>query len=387
VAEWLAEAQTAGATVRNYTEVLEIKTAAGAVSGVRLRDGFTGTEEFVRAKWVVNATGPWADRMLARSSARLQHPLVGGVRGSHIVLPRFRGAPTQALYAEACDGRPIFVLPWNQQVLVGTTEVADHDDPGTTQPRREEIDYLLRSLRNLIPACGVGASDITYAFAGVRPLPYAPGHDFAAISRRHELHDHSESGARGMISVIGGKLTTAAAVARECAERMGIKARKDIREAQIALVPADGVESSLRQWSHLIAAYARIPLASARALAEWHGRCALGIARAAAAETELRQPLCEHSPHLIAEAVAAIQHGRAATLADVLLRRVPVALSGCWSEECTRQAAQRIGSVLGWRESEIETQIESFEAERSRFLIRPADVQKTSSVAAPEHAA
>jgi hypothetical protein len=70
-----------------------------------------------------------------------------------------------------------------------------------------------------------------------------------------------------------------------------------------------------------------------------------------------------------------------------LLRRVPVALSGCWSEECTRQAAQRIGSVLGWRESEIETQIESFEAERSRFLIRPADVQKTSSVAAPEHAA
>jgi glycerol-3-phosphate dehydrogenase len=386
-AEWLAEAQAAGATARNHTEVLEIKTAAGAVSGITLRDGFSGGEEFVSAKWIVNATGPWADRMLARSSVQLPHPMVGGVRGSHIVLPKFPGAPDHAVYAEACDGRPIFVLPWNQQVLVGTTEVADHGNPGVTEPSAEEIDYLLRSLPGLIPNCGVGVPDISYAFAGVRPLPYSPGRDFAAISRRHELHDHSEGGARGMISVVGGKLTTAAAVARECAERMGIKARKDSAQARIALIPADGVESSLRQWSRLIAAYAHIPLRSARALAEWHGRCALGIARAAAAEPELRQPLCEHSPHLVAEAVAAIQHGRAATLADLLLRRVPVALSGCWSEECTRQAAQRIGRVFGWREQETEIQIESFEAERSQFLIRPGGARKTSSLAAPEHAA
>ena len=387
VAEWLSEAQAAGATVRNYTEVLEVRSTSGVVNGVRLRECFDGAEEFVAARRVVNATGPWADRMIARSSVQLPRPMVGGVRGSHIVLPKFPGAPAHALYAEACDGRPIFVLPWNQQVLVGTTEIADHGDPGATKPSADEIDYLLRSLRRLIPACDVGVSDIRYAFAGVRPLPYAPGRDFAAISRRHELHDHRESGARGMISVVGGKLTTAAGVARECAEQMGIKARKDRAQAQIALIPADGVESSLRQWSHLIAAYAHIPLRSARALAEWHGRCALGIARAAAAEPELRQPLCEHSPHLVAEAVAAMQHGRAATLADVLLRRVPVALSGCWSEECTRQAAQRIGRVFGWREQEIEIQIEGFEAERSQFLIRPAGGQKTSSVAAPEHAA
>lgn len=387
VAEWLSEAQTAGATARNYAEVLEIKTAAGAVGGVTLRDGFSGAEEFVSAKWIVNASGPWADRVLARSPVRLSHPMVGGVRGSHIVLSRFPGAPTQALYAEACDGRPIFVLPWNQQVLVGTTEVADHEDPGSTQPSSEEIDYLLRSLRKLIPTCGVGVSDITYAFAGVRPLPYAPGRDFSAITRRHELHEHSGSGARGLISVIGGKLTTAAAVARECAELIGINASREAQREQVAIVPADGMESSLRQWSHLIAAYAHIPLASARGLAEWHGRCALRIARAAVAEPELRGPLCEHSPHLVAEAVAAIHCQQAATLADVLLRRVPVALGGCWSEQCTRQAAQRIGKVLGWHDQETQAQVESCEEERSRFLIRRVPSEEASSIATPEHAA
>jgi len=78
-------------------------------------------------------------------------PLLGGLRGSHIVLPRFTGSPNIALYTEAVDGRPIFVLPWNDQVLVGTTEVADSNDPGQTVPSEEEISYLVRSIAQLFP--------------------------------------------------------------------------------------------------------------------------------------------------------------------------------------------------------------------------------------------
>ena len=77
--------------------------------------------------------------------------MLGGVRGSHIVLPRFSGAPSSALYAEAADGRPVFVLPWNEQVLVGTTEVADTGDPGRTSPSNEEIEYLVRTVSKLFP--------------------------------------------------------------------------------------------------------------------------------------------------------------------------------------------------------------------------------------------
>ena len=78
--------------------------------------------------------------------------MVGGIRGSHIVVPRFAGAPDAAVYTEAVDRRPIFVIPWNEQILVGTTEVADKSDPSKVQPAAEEIDYLLRSLLHLFPA-------------------------------------------------------------------------------------------------------------------------------------------------------------------------------------------------------------------------------------------
>src|SRR3984957_19126495 len=141
VAEWLTEAVEAGAVVRNHTEVLAVDVAHGRARGVLLRDrsaGGTGSgaskDERVEAGWIINCTGPWADRICQRSSVRTSKPMLGGVRGSHIVLPRFPGAPSSALYAEAADGRPVFVLPWNEQVLVGTTEVPDTADPGRTAP-------------------------------------------------------------------------------------------------------------------------------------------------------------------------------------------------------------------------------------------------------------
>ena len=109
VAEWLMEAVEAGAIVRNHMEVLAVDVAHGRVRGVLLRDQITGRDQRVDAGWVINCSGPWADRVCQRSSIRTQKPMLGGVRGSHIVLPRFSGSPSAALYTEAVDGRPIFV--------------------------------------------------------------------------------------------------------------------------------------------------------------------------------------------------------------------------------------------------------------------------------------
>jgi len=100
--------------------------------------------------------------------------MVGGVRGSHIVLPRFAGAPDAAVYTEAVDARPIFVIPWNEQVLVGTTEVPDSGDPSKTQPSSDEIEYLLRSLPSTLSAGEVGrpATYVTVFPAYVRCLSH-----------------------------------------------------------------------------------------------------------------------------------------------------------------------------------------------------------------------
>ena len=226
VAEWLMEAVDAGAVVRNHMEVLAVDLAHGRARGVLLRDQITGRDARVDAGWVINCTGPWADRVCQRSAIRMAKPLLGGVRGSHIVLPRFPGSPSAALYTEAVDGRPIFVLPWNDQILVGTTEVADNGDPAKTVPSPEEISYLIRSAAQLFPKAKISAHSVKHAFAGIRPLPYSPKNRPSAVTRRHILHDHIDDGAAHMLSVIGGKLTTAASLARECARKIGLNAAR-----------------------------------------------------------------------------------------------------------------------------------------------------------------
>jgi glycerol-3-phosphate dehydrogenase len=366
VAEWLEEAIAFGTHAGNYVQVLEVLRQNGQVCGVRVRDTISGEESRISAAQIVNATGPWADFLLAGSGFKAGR-LVGGVRGSHIVLPQFPTAPGAAVYTEALDGRPFFVVPWNHQILVGTTEVADSGDPGNTQPAAGEIDYLFVSFSRLFPKSGLGKEDIRYSFAGVRPLPYAPGQKLAAVTRKHIIHDHREEGMAGLFSIVGGKLTTALSLAREVARKLGIPVAEPVN-VLAAPAPANGIESTLKQWAHLVACKAGIPESSAHAIAAWHGRRALAIACAASSHEALRVPLCSHSEHIVAEAAEAVMHESAVTLADMLLRRVPVALGPCWSEACSTEAASRIGAALGWERAYIHRELERFEAERDQFL-------------------
>jgi len=369
VAEWMMEAADAGAVVRNHTEVLAIDVAHGRARGVLLRDRMTGKDMRVDAGWILNCTGPWADRICQRSSVRTSKPMLGGVRGSHIVLPRFSGAPTAALYTEAADGRPVFVLPWNDQILVGTTEVADTGDPARTAPSNEEIDYLFRTAAQLFPKAKLTANDIRYAFAGVRPLPSSPGNKPSAVTRRHFLHDHADEGAAKLISIIGGKLTTAASLAREVARKIGLNVPEP---AMVAVGPGSSLDPLLDQEVIEIARAGSVSEETARGMMEWHGKRAMDIARTALVGAELRAPICPHTSHVVAEVVEAYRKENAMTLGDVLLRRVPVALGPCWSESCSREAALRIGAVMGWNEQDLGANLEAFETERASFLHRPA---------------
>jgi len=297
--------------------------------------------------------------------------MLGGVRGSHLVLPRFPGAPRSAIYSEAPDQRPFFVVPWNGRILVGSTEVADDGDPSQAQASHQEIDYLFTAFQRLFPNSGLRVEDIKASYAGIRPLPRSSSKDISSISRRHLLRDHSEDGAAGLISVIGGKLTTAASVARECARKIGVHVYEPAG-MMIARDGADGFQSTLEQWSRQVASRCgQLSHESAIAIAEWGGRNALKIVRCASSSPDLRQPLCPHTAHVVAEALYAVRDECAMTLADILLRRVPVALGACWQEECSRTAAIRIGKVLGWTPNQIETALDSFESERNHFL-RPA---------------
>lgn len=388
IAEWLVEASAAGAVCRNHVSVLAVERESGRVAAVRVRDQLSGEEFRVAAQHVINATGPWADRLCEASNIASQR-MIGGVRGSHILLPRFAGAPMVPLYTEAEDRRPFFVIPWNGEILVGTTEVADDGDPNQVRCDEREMQYLLRSVMRLFPQSGIRTCDVRAVFAGVRPLPFAPGRPMSEISRRHSFRDHREDGAEGMLSIIGGKLTTAATVARECAALLGISATQESAKV-IARGRRSGFESALRQWSSQVAReYAGVGISEsvALAIAEWHGAASPCVIRKAAESAEMGERLCPHSNHIVAEADVAVRQEHAVTLADILLRRVPVALGPCWSDDCARYAAARIGAVLGWNEQQQVLELEDFARERAAFLQDPKTVSTEGSMRVPEHVA
>jgi glycerol-3-phosphate dehydrogenase len=386
IAEWLLEAITAGAVARNHMEALEVTRANGQVTGVRARDLLGGNEHLFEAARVINATGPWVDDVCAGSNVG-RDALIGGVRGSHIVLPRFPGAPDAAIYTEATDGRPFFIIPWNEQVLVGTTEVRDDGDPSKSQASEAEIDYLFHSFARVFPTSGLTSRDIQYSFSGVRPLPRTDSRAIAAITRKYILKDHGDDGFAGMTSVIGGKLTTAASLGRQCARMLGAQAPEPPM-AVVASGPANGYEGTLAHWAKQVSDATRncraaVSTTSARAIAEWQGRQALGIVRRACQHPLLAEKLCDHGPQVVAQAVHAVETEQAATLGDILLRRVPVALGSCWSDDCAQQAAIRIGKALGWSTRRVQLELEGFHQEREQFLQTPLRSRNGSSGAPP----
>jgi glycerol-3-phosphate dehydrogenase len=368
VAEWLSEAVAAGAIVRNHTQVLAVDLTHGRARGLMLRDWTRNVEERIEATWVINATGPWIDKLCQRSAIRTRRPLISGVRGSHIVVSNFPGAPTTTVYGEAIDGQPLYVIPWNEQIMVGSTHVADTSDPAKVHPAMDEIEHLLRSLARMFPKARMSANDIRHAFAGVRPLPYELKGTPGAPTQPHALYDHEDDNVARMISVVGGSLSTAAAAARDCARKIGIRVAEP---KEIGMADGAMLNPLFDQWVVDIAEAGNISEESSRAIVEWHGKQAMDIARMAMSSVELRTPICPHSQHIVAEAVHAYVHECAVTLGDVLLRRVPVALGACWSDSCSREAALRIGAVLGWNDQATGANLEALEMERAAFLRKP----------------
>jgi glycerol-3-phosphate dehydrogenase len=237
----------------------------------------------------------------------------------------------------------------------------------------------VRSLLHLFPRIKLNPGDIRYAFAGVRPLPFAPKEKASSVTRRHILHDHEQDGAQHVISVIGGKLTTAAELARQCAAKIGVSAKSS---RTLALASANSAELLLDRWIVEIGSAGGISETAAHGIVEWHGKRAIEISRLAQQGAKLRAPLCSHTEHIVAEAMDAFGAECAVTLADVLLRRVPVALGGCWSSNCSREAAARIGAAMGWNDKQANAELEAFELERSAFLRKPTQVNALLEAAA-----
>ena len=360
--EYLAQARASGADLRNHAAVDYIIVDAGRARGVDFHDVLTGRRSSASGRLVINAAGPWVDAVLDATGRSLQKR-IGGTRGSHLVVDLSGRGPKHAVLASAkSDARPMFVTPWLDHHIIGTTDVRDDEDPSDVRAAAWEIDYLIAEAARVLPGLGIEHRNVLYAYSGVRPLAQAGEGVFeGAISRRSIIADHASEGVERLVSVVGGKLTTAAELGRKVAESVAQQIGRP-RARGIAALPETPTSRAVF-----------LPPETQEHLRTVYGPRAPEVAAYAASDSALAEPVSALHRDIGAQVAYAVDHEGARTVADVLLRRTVIGLTRDLGRSAARPAAAIMAQRLGWPEAVREQAVRDYFAElHRRFVIMDA---------------
>lgn len=346
-----ATAAEQGAVLLNYVEVAGFtRDGEGYVDGVAARDAETGEAFTVRAGVVVNATGPFVDR-LRREADPGAPPMIAPSQGVHLVLDgSFLPGGHAIMVPHTADGRVMFALPWHGRTLVGTTDTPVASAELEPAPLAQEVEFILETA-SLYLAKKPRRCDVRSAFAGIRPLVQAAGaRNTAALSRDHTIQiDRS-----GLVTVCGGKWTTYRRMAQDCVDQAATLARLPERPPVTAHLRIHG-------WCE--------PGAGAGPLAVY-GSDAARIGELMRDEPALAAPLHPALPYVEAEVVWAARHEMARTVEDVLSRRTrALVLDAAAAIEAAPRAAALLARELGRDPGWAAAQVNSFREVARRYLI------------------
>jgi glycerol-3-phosphate dehydrogenase len=368
VVENVLSAKTYGAVVATYANVKKLIVRNGAVRGVEGTLTLSHEAFTAKSRIVVNASGPWVDQVLA-GALDLPMRYIGGTKGSHLIVAPFRGAPSTALYVEAkYDHRPFFIIPWNDKYLIGTTDIRYDGDLDKVRIDDAEIEYLLSETNAVIPSANLTRDSILYTYSGVRPLPYTENQDEQSITRRHSLHTHFNLD--GVISVVGGKLTTYRNLAKQTVDLIFKKLGRRSPECMTASVPLPGVGGrNLKTISDRLKRIYGLSAQVSERLPRIYGSRASDILQMAGDNKWLFEVFDVETAAIGAEVVFSFRDELAQTLADCLLRRTMVGLNsllGIGADQAAAKIAQR---HLGWSEDRARAEVQGYRAYVKRFQV------------------
>jgi glycerol-3-phosphate dehydrogenase len=353
----IKDAWTRAALVANYTEVVGFEKERGRVCGVRAVDLISGIGVNVYGKVVVNATGPWSDG-LRKLDDTSSEPKLRPAKGTHVILPRGIIGNRDAVVLESSrDGRNLFVVPWDDLCLVGTTDTHYDGDLDRVAPSREDVKYLLESLREYFPGRDVREEDIVSCYAAVRPLAAELGVTEDDVSRDQLIFESSS----GLVSIIGGKLTTHRSMAEALVNYVSGKLTRDFATRPVhgcatQKLPLDetGVTPTINNliqesgFEHEVADH----------LVEAYGADAVKVLAMARENVGLSLRIVPEAPYLIAEARYAAKYQMAMKLVDFMFRRTQLALrlkdhGRSIAGNIVNEMANELGWPLQTREKEL----------------------------------
>jgi glycerol-3-phosphate dehydrogenase len=375
-----------GAVVLTYARVDRLTREGDRVTGVEFTDVLGGGSYQARAPVTVNVAGPWVDEVLGDVS---EGRMIGGTKGSHLIVDPFPGAPkNEALYVEARrDGRPYFIVPWNGRYLIGTTDIRYDGDLDRVVADEEEIDYLLEETNYVIPEANLTRESVLFTYSGIRPLPYQPEGAEGSVTRSHIVYDHargrgigtkrSSAGedaprVEGLISIVGGKLTTYRNLSRQTVDMVYEKFGREAPESRTSKVPLPGGETEdFEAFAARFKATSGLTDELSERLLKLYGVRALAVLEIAGEDPSLRMPLGPsarvESGIIGAEVLYALRRELAQTLSDVLLRRTMVGLGPNVGLDVDEAAAQVAVKHEGWSEERARNETEAYREYVERY--------------------
>ena len=357
VLENLLAARAAGAEVRTYSAATRINVEHGAVKSLEYVDTVTRQQHEVAVSVIVNAAGPWVDEVLSIAPGASPR-LIGGTKGSHIIVGSFEGAPRDAYYVEAAaDGRPFFIIPWNHLFLIGTTDIRYDGNLSEIRASREEVDYLLAETNRVFPAARLEIGDIHYSYAGVRPLPRRDKGPESSITRRHIIKKN-RGVARGLITIIGGKLTTYRNLAEQTVKRVGKMLGRKLPECRTGDTLLPGAYRLDEARGALVTVKCLSGHGVERLMSIYGGR-AIGLVELAKSEPSLLETIDTRQSVLAAEVVFAIREEMARTLCDIVHRRLMVGLSADQGRGLYTTLATIAANEFGWSDERRAAELDS----------------------------
>jgi glycerol-3-phosphate dehydrogenase len=342
------DARALGAVVLNHARAGALLTdATGRIVGANVHDAMGGGQVEVRAKVVINATGPWSDEVRALAGAA---QLLKPTKGVHIVFDSQRLPARHALMMSSpADQRAVFCIPWGLgRTVVGTTDTFFDGSPDQVAPTSADVQYLVDTANAYFPSAQLSLTDVLATWSGLRPLlkPDDSAAGASEVSREHSLDERP-----GFITIAGGKLTTYRLMAMQVVDRAllqvggGAKSTTGTRP----LPGAAGLQESDAQLEALVRELTASAPQHARYFAETYGARAASVLARITLDASAGEALDPELPYLAAQVDEAIENEFALTLDDVLTRRVPLALRGRdQGLAVAPKVAHRMATRLGW---------------------------------------
>ncbi len=333
------DAHEHGARISVHTTVEQVlRDDTGAVRGVAWRDLLTGRTGQTRARVVVNASGAWAPITAGLAGLDPSRARVRPGKGIHVVFDRRLSNYAIATYS--IDGRQVFLEPWENVTVLGTTDTDFYGDLDDVKATSDEVRYLVQGLAKMMPS--LRQARIIGTFAGVRPTLYSYGPVPDKLSREHEIIDHASHGADGLYSMIGGKLASYRIFAEQMSDIVATRLGSD-KPCTTHAHPLPGGDRTLDV--DTLASDAGIDLVAARRLVYRHGTRALEIRELMRALPRGGDIVCTCEAVTEAEIRYVIRKEFVRTVGD-LVRRTRLGLGPCGGLRCVARAGLILADEL-----------------------------------------